>query len=93
VDRPKEKGSGIPASHMDFRTAFDKDAHHLHVRVQSGTHERGVTRFIASVGIRSLLKQVPHLRCVAIADGVKENLVEDTPVRPISRHGRGIRTG
>jgi hypothetical protein len=54
VDRPKERSRGIPTSHMDFRTAFDKEAHHLHVRVQSGTHEGGVTRFIPSVGIRSL---------------------------------------
>jgi hypothetical protein len=78
---------------MDFRAAFNKDAHHLDVRVQSGTHERGVTRFIARVGIRSLLEQVLHLRSVAVADGVKEGLVEDALVGPISRHGHGMRTG
>jgi hypothetical protein len=78
---------------MDVRATSDEDAHHLHVRVQSGTHERGVTRFIAGVGIRPLLEQVLHLRCVAVADGVQESLVEGAPVGPISRRGRGMRTG
>jgi len=77
---------------MDFRTAFDKDAHHLHVRVQSGTHERRVTGFIARVGIRSLLEQVLHLRSVAVANGIKETLIYDALVGPISRHGRSMRS-
>jgi hypothetical protein len=78
---------------MDIRAAFDKDAHRIYVRVQSGTHERSVTRFIAGVGIRSLLEQVLHLHFVAVADGVKESLVEGALVGAISRHGGGIRTG
>jgi hypothetical protein len=78
---------------MGIRTAFDKDAHHLHVRVQGGTHERGVTRFIARVCIRSPSKQVPHLRCVAGADGVKERLVEGALVGPIFRPRRVMRAG
>jgi hypothetical protein len=84
VNCPKERGRAILATRLDFRTAFDKDAHHLHVRVQSGTHESGVPRFIARVCIRSLLKQVLHLRSVAVADGVKENLVGDALIEPIS---------
>jgi hypothetical protein len=84
VSCPKERGRAILASHLDFRTTFDKDAHHLHVRVQSGAHERGVPRFIARVGIRSLVEQVLHLRCVAVVDGVKESLVEDALIGPIS---------
>jgi hypothetical protein len=55
VDRPQERGRAILASRLDFRTAFEQDAHHLPIRVQGRTHERGVTRFVASVGIRSLL--------------------------------------
>ena len=90
--RPKERGRAILAKPADFRTAFDKDAHHLHVRVESGPHERGVTRFIACVGIRSLLKQVLHLRSVAVANGIKETLVEDALVGPISRRWRSMRT-
>jgi hypothetical protein len=32
VDRPKERGRAILATRMDFRTTFEKNAHHLHVR-------------------------------------------------------------
>src|SRR5262249_46800794 len=92
VDRPKEEGRGIRTTHMDFRTALDKEAHHLQVRVHRGTHESSFTRFIPRVRIRSLLEQMLHLRSVAVADGVKECLVQDALIWPRFRHGRGMRS-
>ena len=69
-----------------------KHAHHLYVSEERGTHERGITRFIARVGIRSLVEQILHLRSIAVANCVKKTLVEGAPFRPISRLGRGIWT-
>ena len=80
---PKERGRAILGTPTAIRTAFDKDAHHLHVRVQSSTHERGVPRFIAPLHC-SLLEQLLHLRSVAVTDGVEERFVEAVLVGPIS---------
>jgi hypothetical protein len=93
VNRSKKRSCAILAPCLDVRTAFDQVAHHVDIRVQSSTHERGVPPFIARVGIRSLLEQLLHLRCVAVADGGKEVLVEGVLDGPISRPRRGMRTG